>query len=373
MIIVKWRVVILLLVPTILCYGWMIFILPRLMRSDGVRKYILQAVSLTLTCLLTLTSVASYLNLQNKWYPTLESIFADPNAPITDSHYGAPLTPVSQQVSEHTPEQENARGADSVKEALAHAEPGKPLEITVPGRGGTPDMKTFIWLPEGYASHPERTYPVILGLSGYPGWPLGFEQLAAKLKPGASRPIGDVILVAPDIFYNGIDTECVDSTNPKGPQVESTIVESLIPLLKTTLRVSTEADGWLAWGYSSGGFCGPMLAIRHPDLIGAAVSFAGYFAPQYLEGQQWRPAEDTEYDLLRLLREKKPPVKIWFFTAEDDLSIRDEVPAFTQAVQAPTSVQLATVPAGGHRYDVWFSREPAALQWAGTYLAPFKP
>ena len=69
MIIVKWRVVILLLVPTILCYGWMIFILPRLMRSDGVRKYILQAVSLTLTCLLTLTSVASYLNLQNKWYP----------------------------------------------------------------------------------------------------------------------------------------------------------------------------------------------------------------------------------------------------------------------------------------------------------------
>ena len=168
MIIVKWRVVILLLVPTILCYGWMIFILPRLMRSDGVRKYILQAVSLTLTCLLTLTSVASYLNLQNKWYPTLESIFADPNAPITDSHYGAPLTPVSQQVSEHTPEQENARGADSVKEALAHAEPGKPLEITVPGRGGTPDMKTFIWLPEGYASHPERTYPVILGLSGTP-------------------------------------------------------------------------------------------------------------------------------------------------------------------------------------------------------------
>ena len=83
------------------------------MRSNGVRKYVLQAVSLTLTCLLTLTSVASYLNLQNKWYPTLESIFADPNAPITDSHYGAPLTPVSQQVSEHTPEQENARGADS--------------------------------------------------------------------------------------------------------------------------------------------------------------------------------------------------------------------------------------------------------------------
>ena len=170
MIIVKWRVVILLLVPTILCYGWMIFILPRLMRSNGVRKYILQAVSLTLTCLLTLTSVASYLNLQNKWYPTLESIFADPNAPITDSHYGAPLTPVSQQVSEHTPEQENARGAESVKEALAHAEPGKPLEITVPGRGGTPDMKTFIWLPEG--TPPTRNAPTRLFL-GFRGTPAG--------------------------------------------------------------------------------------------------------------------------------------------------------------------------------------------------------
>ena len=82
MIIVKWRVVILLLVPTILCYGWMIFILPRLMRSNGVRKYVLQAVSLTLTCLLTLTSVASYLNLQNKWYPTLESILPTPMLPL---------------------------------------------------------------------------------------------------------------------------------------------------------------------------------------------------------------------------------------------------------------------------------------------------
>ena len=75
----NWGTVLLFGVFTVFCYGVVIGVLPR-MRGPGARKYAVQAVGMFLAALLTLLTVGAYLNLQNRWYPTLESIFADPHA-----------------------------------------------------------------------------------------------------------------------------------------------------------------------------------------------------------------------------------------------------------------------------------------------------
>ena len=83
----NWGTVLLFGVFTVFCYGVVIGVLPR-MRGPGARKYVVQAVGMFLAALLTLLTVGAYLNLQNRWYPTLESIFADPHASASTSTYG---------------------------------------------------------------------------------------------------------------------------------------------------------------------------------------------------------------------------------------------------------------------------------------------
>jgi len=45
-------------------------------------------------------------------------------------------------------------------------------------------------------------------------------------------------------------------------------------------------------GFSQGGYCAPMLTVRHPDVFGSAVAFSGYFQAGVKSGETpnaWRP------------------------------------------------------------------------------------
>lgn len=366
----NWGTVAVLGALTLASYAVVIVVLPRT-RTAKMRTYLVQALGMFLAILLSLLTVAAYLNLENRWYPTLESVFANPKAEAAVTRYGA--APVAQRngrqlsPSPHTQEPTDA----ALRDALARYTPGKPVELQMlNGQGRT--VKTLIWLPGSYLHNPHRTYPVVLAFPGYPGMPEVYENLApafgGKTSAGsAHQPVGEVIVVAPDVFYSGVDTECVDASasDSGSPRIESFLTGSLIPYLEQNLRVPQGPEGWATWGYSAGGYCALMLPVRHPNLVANAVVFAGYFKPRYTAGQHWRPDDDTEYNLMGTLTEQKPAVHLWYFTAADDATITQELSEATVAVHPPTHLEVVSIPAGGHRFSVWRPNEYRALTWLG--------
>ena len=216
----NWGTVLLFGVFTVFCYGVVIGVLPR-MRGPGARKYAVQAVGMFLAALLTLLTVGAYLNLQNRWYPTLESIFADPHASASTSTYGFfPGTPSNAPGIELSGEQKDAYTNPALRAAFEErrASGGNgPLQLYIPDSAGR-SIRTLVWLPASYLDSPERVYPVVLAFPGYPGMPDVYENFVPALdRAVANGTVGETILVVPDVFYTGVDTNVWMGTPIQAP------------------------------------------------------------------------------------------------------------------------------------------------------------
>lgn len=259
------------------------------------------------------------------------------------------------------------------------------VTILAPGIATTEAM---VHLPAGYLQHPQRRYPVIVALSGIPGGPSTFRrsfELGRDMDRAASHgELGEAIVVAPTPYPGTYDTECVDadpSTDPAtGPssqgsdgQYETYLAEVVPDWVRTHLRTVEHPEAWASFGYSAGGWCANMLALRHPDLFASAISLAGYYQPLYASGQQWRPYDDPRYDLPALAAEEAPAVRLWFFYGADDPLPHPSLAQMQQAVRAPTSLTVASTPRGGHTASLWVEVTPAALRWLGSSSPGFAP
>ena len=133
----------------------------------------------------------------------------------------------------------------------------------------------YVYLPPGYRS--TGRYPVVYLLHGMPGSPseyLDGTQLAQfadeAIAEGRVRPFIAVIPAAgPRGRYNG---------EWAGPW-EDAVVDRIVPWVDAHLPTIAEPRGRTIAGLSAGGFGAIDIALRHPDVFGAAESWSGYFKP----------------------------------------------------------------------------------------------
>lgn len=257
------------------------------------------------------------------------------------------------------------------------------ITVAVPA-AGIATTEVMVHLPAGYLQHPERRYPVIVALSGIPGGPSTFRRafrLGHVVDSAASRgELSEAIIVAPTPYPGTYDTECVDadpgtelSARGGGGQYESYLADVLPAWIRTHLRTVEHPEAWASYGYSAGGWCANMLAMRHPDLFASAISLAGYYQPLYASGQQWRPAGDPRYDLPSLAADEAPAVRLWFFYGADDPLPHPSLALMQQSVRAPTSLTVTSTPRGGHAPSLWVQVTPEALDWLGRSSPGFSP
>ena len=260
---------------------------------------------------------------------------------------------------------------------------GQWITTSVPA-AGIASTEVMIHLPAGYLQHPDRRYPVILALSGIPGSPHTFERafrLGHDMDRLAARgELSEAIVVAPTPYPGTYDTECVDAAPGTGAealggdgQYETYLAEAVPDWVRTHLRTVEHREAWASFGYSAGGWCANMLAVRHPDLVASAISLAGYFTPLYATGQEWRAADDPRYDLPSLAADSAPPVRLWFFSGADDPLPHPSLTLMQQAVRAPTSLTVSSTPRGGHTASLWVQVTPTALRWLGSTAPGFAP
>ncbi len=259
---------------------------------------------------------------------------------------------------------------------------GRVVSLTVRAPGakgpGGERLPVLVWLPRQY-DQPQfkRTrFPVLMVLPGQPSTPQGIfegmafgQQAADAIDSGKVKPF--VAVLPPIMIDPPRDTECTNV--PNGPQAESWLSENVRGQVIAKLRVDRQGTHWSTLGWSTGGFCGAKLLLRHRDLFNAAVSIGGYFTAE---------TDNTTGDLFggnTVLRNENSPS--WLIkqagalqsnilvvvSAQDRDSYRGVAYAdgarFIAQTKGTPGVSTILLPSGGHSFTTYRPTIPETLNW----------
>ncbi|WP_286958493.1 alpha/beta hydrolase [Arsenicicoccus sp. UBA7492] len=330
-----------------------------------------RALAMVLVAVLAVLSVAIVLNAQNQWYVDWGDLAGtnDPTAHATTTGgsagaiYGA------------TPAPRPSASRASLPPLPSPNDRVQTFQVT--GRRSGLTGRVVVLLPEDYAAPAQarRDYPVVMTMHGYPGspdqWldaPQGRERIDAAVTRGKVAPL---VMVSPQLdFPKGTDSERVNA--PGGAQVETWLTQDVPELVRSRLRVRTDRASWASAGFSAGGYCAAMVAVRHPQTFGAGVVLGGYGRPTFSGRHVLRTQQQKDaYDLPHLLTTTRPPVALWVQTSDGDPVSYAGSTALAASAKAPTSVTLVMAPGTGHRTSVWSRHFAQALEWLGRTVPGF--
>lgn len=298
------------------------FWVPRVLQRRarvGLAGVALQGLAVLLSIVMMLATTAVWVNREAGAFPSWSSLLSGPGAVSREEVGAAPSTVLASAAArkrlQHAqempvPPELQAPSIPGTSALPAHEAPpsaddaGTWLRVQVPSDAGVPQPAVDIRLPAGYFEHPEARYPVITAFSGIPGSPLAFRRafdLGPRLQQlAADGQMREPIVVIPDVYPGHSDTECVDRSDG-GPRYETWVARDVTGWVRDHLRVIDDPAAMATLGYSAGGWCAAMFAVKYPQLWGSAVVLSGYFRPVHPAGQEWTAPGDPRYDLPAIL------------------------------------------------------------------------
>ncbi len=146
---------------------------------------------------------------------------------------------------------------------------------------GDPHLRTVpVWLPPSYDASPGRRYPVVFVLAGFTGRGRGLlndspwaPPLDDRMDALVAAGCGEVILVMPDCFTRFGGSQYLDSSATG--RYETHVAEELVAWVDGRFRTLAGRDHRGVAGKSSGGYGALTLAMKHPDVFGAAACHSG--------------------------------------------------------------------------------------------------
>lgn len=129
-------------------------------------------------------------------------------------------------------------------------------------------LPAIVVTPENYGQDNNR-FPVVYLLHGYSG---NYRDWSKKADLGAASDRYGILIVCPEGGYN---SWYLDSPVDSSSQYESWIVNDLRPWIDRQYSTLADKRYRAITGLSMGGQGALYLAIRHPDLFGAAGSMSG--------------------------------------------------------------------------------------------------
>jgi S-formylglutathione hydrolase FrmB len=261
---------------------------------------------------------------------------------------------------------------------------GQVVPFTVPGTvSGFQARDAQVYLPPAWFARPRPALPVVMLLHGSPGAPTDWTEgggAPATADEWAAEHGGVApVLVMPDVNGDVVtDTECVGAA-------ETYLTVDLPAATRRTF--ATRPPGrtdWAVAGFSEGGTCAIMLALRHPDLFGTFGDFSGLVGPR-VDDANADPDGVTVTQLFggsqQAFDAHEPSVLLagpapgvaglggWFQVGDADpqplAAAQTLVPL---AERAGIATCLVVVPGGGHTFDVWSPALRAALPWMAARL-----
>ena len=163
-----------------------------------------------------------------------------------------------------------------------------------PWIGGTSTQAGIdLYLPPGYATS-QRSYPVIYEVPWRTngGWSTAvhISSMLDTLIDTGAMPASIVAFVSD---YGGpfSPSQCADSVDHR-EWFERYLVTTVVPWVDATYRTIRTGAARSLLGFSYGGFCAPMLALRNPDVFSTALAISGFYQAGIQSNETpnaWRP------------------------------------------------------------------------------------
>lgn len=356
-------------------------------RGPRIRARIATALALLLSTLLATASMALVLNVGGGWVKTTGDVLGLVKGAASTSS-GAAQSGASQSgiaprsaVAPEKP-QSDAKSADLVEGGLLPASlaPDPSLsqkfetdpatgelvaKVAGPVSGLTRTVR--IWTPPDFAPNSQTIYDVMLFNHGFPGTEDGptnalrVSEFYADLKAkGIARPM---IFVIPDMSMEGAPPNCVDVEG--WPKVETFMMTDVVRALRSTFsNLNPHREGWMLSGISAGGYCAPVLALRHTDTFLGAISMGGVDVPEFGPLAYSGPEVYKEFTLSTMLRNiQGPPVHMYFAGTKEEQRTLDLVTKVTGLGRPGDEIVPHLDETGGHSWTVWGSQLAAAMPW----------
>src|SRR6202046_1685773 len=136
--------------------------------------------------------------------------------------------------------------------------------------GDAVDRDVIVFLPPGYASDPQRRYPVVYALHGYS---IGAEQWTHEIRvpqtiEGAfAQGAKEMIVVLPDskTIYNG----SMYSRSVTTGDFENYVARDVVAYMDAHYRTIPDRQSRGLVGHSMGGYGASRIGMKHSDVFGA--------------------------------------------------------------------------------------------------------
>ena len=251
------------------------------------------------------------------------------------------------------------------------------FKLSSPALAGR-SQQVYVYLPPGYASNPQRRYPVAYLLHGIPGRPTSFlftvragvveDILDAR---GKGRPM---ILVMP---YGSTgtftDKEWANGIRP-GEGWETFVARDLVRAIDSRYRTIASGAGRALGGLSEGGYGALNIGLHHPGEFRVLESWSGYEKADDLESifggdpqllSRNSPLETVDAVASGLLRAH---TYVWFYSGTTD-RLRGQNRAFEAELARLGIAHRFFLVRGGHDWGLWRGEASLALLAAATHLA----
>lgn len=280
--------------------------------------------------------------------------------------------------------------------ALQNAEAGKyprgvvvqeSIDGTASGLGSLP---ADVYLPPQYFDHPDEKFPVIYLYHGIPdvappgtpdyGGPASLFTSAMSDDAAlvAAQQGHPVVLVVPVVSPLTADTECVDGVAGKWQTYLSVDVPAWVAKQP---RLQTGPANTGMGGYSMGGFCAQVGALRNPDKVSVVGNMSGYNqpTPPKSAGQASLfgnvanlEALVATYNSIHIV-ETSPAshsVTVWMdIGSSDDPALLAAQQQFADTARAAGMYVVTNQVSGGvHGFDTWAQAFSDWIPWAAEIL-----
>jgi enterochelin esterase-like enzyme len=271
------------------------------------------------------------------------------------------------------------RGFPPPRESATVHQPGvlQTIHVRSAAIGGR-RQEVLVYLPPGYAAHPQRRYPVLYLLHGVPGQPPQFfdaDQLGVLLdglvSQGRMRPM---ILVAPD-GSTGVWTD-KEWANGVGPHQgwETFFARDVVHAIDSRYRTIATGAGRAIAGLSEGGYAALNIGLHHPREFRVIESWSGYMHADRIRSIFGSQPARLAYNspALRLpavaavLRRRH--VFVWMYCGTVDPLRRENAAFSAELGRFGVHHRFFTSP-GRHTWRVWRPNARPALLVAARRLA----
>jgi enterochelin esterase-like enzyme len=256
------------------------------------------------------------------------------------------------------------------------------VTLPAPWVGGTYSTATLeVYLPPGYGQG-NRAYPTVYEVPwDIEPWSeaIHVQGLLDSLIDSASIP-AEVVVFVSEKGGPFPDAECVNSHDGR-EWYERYLTDTVVPYVDSHFRTLPAAAARTLVGFSQGGYCGPMLLLRHPDLFASAIAFSGYYEAGIRDAaapNAWRPFANDRALIaatspLSIVQKVAPSLRRQLFVVlsanPNEVFYGPQYHAFVAVLQA-AGVPTGLMPTNrGHAWAAVRGQLPTALQLVAAHQA----